>query len=183
MASPAVQQQRTNPINGRVVRRVLTYVILLIGAVIALLPFLWMISTSFMTLGEAQGLTLVPSNPQFGNYITAWERGNFTEYFINSVLITVITLVGEMTFSIMAAYAFARIQFPGRNVLFGMLLATPDALSPVAIPAGGGIVKSLLIPSERLLAFQSVYCQVLEVDPGAARGYSWSPGLEVVIWP
>jgi ABC-type glycerol-3-phosphate transport system permease component len=108
----------------RSLNRFLTYVVLIVGAVIALLPFLWMISTSFMTLGEAQGLTLIPSKLQFENYSAAWELGNFTEYFVNSLLITVITLAGEMTFSILAAYAFARIAFPGRNVLFALLLAT-----------------------------------------------------------
>jgi ABC-type glycerol-3-phosphate transport system permease component len=97
-----------------------------------------MISTSFMTLGEAQGLTLIPSKLQFQNYADAWELGNFTEYFVNSLLITAITLAGEMTFSILAAYGFARIDFPGRNVLFAMLLAT------IMIPAMVIIIPNFL---------------------------------------
>ena len=64
----------------------------------ALVPFLWMISTSFMSLGEAQGLTLIPSELRWENFAIAWEEGNFTEYYVNSILITVITLAGEMTF-------------------------------------------------------------------------------------
>ncbi len=119
-------------------RRIVTYLILIIGAVVALTPFLWMISTSFMSLGEATGLTLIPSELRFENYAVAWERGNFTEYFVNSILITGITLVGEMTFSILAAYAFARIQFPGRDVLFGLLLAT------IMIPAMVLIIPNFL---------------------------------------
>jgi ABC-type glycerol-3-phosphate transport system permease component len=124
MASQALPGRSTPLMTKRSLNRFLTYVVLIVGAVIALLPFLWMISTSFMTLGEAQGLTLIPSKLQFENYSAAWELGNFTEYFVNSLLITVITLAGEMTFSILAAYAFARIAFPGRNVLFALLLAT-----------------------------------------------------------
>jgi ABC-type glycerol-3-phosphate transport system permease component len=124
MASQALPGRSTPLMTRRSLNRFLTYVVLIVGAVIALLPFLWMISTSFMTLGEAQGLTLIPSKLQFENYSAAWELGNFTEYFVNSLLITVITLAGEMTFSILAAYAFARIAFPGRNVLFALLLAT-----------------------------------------------------------
>jgi multiple sugar transport system permease protein len=104
--------------------RILTYIILIVGAIVALTPFLWMISTSFMSLGEATGLTLIPSELRFQNYLAAWELGNFSEYFINSILITAITLAGEMTFSILAAYAFARIKFPGRDVIFALLLAT-----------------------------------------------------------
>lgn len=124
--------------SGHVTRRILTYAILAFGAIIALIPFLWMISTSFMSLGEAQGLTLIPSELRFENFGIAWQRGNFTEYFVNSVLITIITLVGEMTFSITAAYAFARIKFPGRDVLFGLLLAT------IMIPAMVIIIPNFL---------------------------------------
>lgn len=124
--------------SGHITRRILTYAILAFGAIIALIPFLWMISTSFMSLGEAQGLTLIPSELRFENFGIAWQRGNFTEYFVNSVLITIITLVGEMTFSITAAYAFARIKFPGRDVLFGLLLAT------IMIPAMVIIIPNFL---------------------------------------
>ena len=124
--------------SGRITRRVASYAILIFGAVIALTPFLWMISTSFMSLGEATGLTLIPSELRFENYLVAWERGNFTEYFVNSILITGITLLGEMTFSILAAYAFARIRFPGREVLFGLLLAT------IMIPAMVIIIPNFL---------------------------------------
>jgi ABC-type glycerol-3-phosphate transport system permease component len=114
----------TKPIPGNSVRRLLSYLILAAGAAVALFPFLWMISTSFMTLGEAQGVTLIPSELRWQNYAVAWERGDFSEYFLNSVYITLITLAGETLFSITAAYAFARIQFPGKNIIFGLLLAT-----------------------------------------------------------
>ena len=123
---------------GQLSRRVITYGILIMGAVIALAPFLWMISTSFMSLGEATGLTLIPSELHFENYQVAWERGDFTEYFTNSIMITFITLAGEMTFSILAAYAFARIVFPGRDVLFALLLTT------IMIPAMVLIIPNFL---------------------------------------
>jgi ABC-type glycerol-3-phosphate transport system permease component len=97
-----------------------------------------MISTSFMSLGEAQGITFIPSRLRIENYVTAWQRGEFSEYFINSVLITAITLAGEITFSILAAYAFARIRFPGRDAIFGLLLAT------IMIPAMVIIIPNFL---------------------------------------
>lgn len=130
--------QRPQAFSLRAPRYTATYAILIVGAVVALIPFMWMISTSFMSLGEAQGVTLIPSELRVGNYAIAWERGNFSEYFINSVLITVITLAGEMTFSILAAYAFARIRFPGRDMLFGLLLAT------IMIPAMVIIIPNFL---------------------------------------
>ncbi len=58
------------------------------------------------------------------NYLFAWSEGNFSEFLTNSVQITFITLAGQLIFSIMAAYAFARINFPGRNLIFGILLSS-----------------------------------------------------------
>lgn len=108
----------------RTVLRTLTYAVLALGAVIAMLPFLWMLSTSLMTLGEAINGRLLPEVPQWHNYVVAWKEANFSEYFVNSVQITLITLAGELTFSVLAAYAFARIRFPGRDIIFGILLST-----------------------------------------------------------
>lgn len=101
-----------------------SYGVLILGAAISLAPFVWMISTSFMSLGEAQGVALFPSEIHLENYVEAWDTGQFSEFFVNSVLISAITLAGEMLFSILAAYAFARIEFPGKNVIFGLLLST-----------------------------------------------------------
>jgi len=138
MASASTGKKSLSTRNHDAMRRIVVYMILILAAVIALTPFLWMISTSFMTLGEATGLALIPSELQFENYLSAWERGNFSEYFVNSVLITGITLLGEIVFSILAAYAFARIKFPGRDAIFGLLLAT------IMIPAMVLIIPNFL---------------------------------------
>jgi ABC-type glycerol-3-phosphate transport system permease component len=98
-----------------------------------------MLLKSVMTLGESMGSAFIPSEIHLENYAQAWEIGNFSEYFINSILITVITLTGELAFSILAAYAFARIDFPGKNLLFALLLAT------LMIPAMVTTIPNLLI--------------------------------------
>jgi ABC-type glycerol-3-phosphate transport system permease component len=111
---------------------ILTYVVLVGGMLIAILPFFWMISTSFMTLGEATGRTFVPSQMQWKNYTEAWVDGKFSIYFFNSVRITLITVSGQLVFCTMAAYAFARMQFPGKSFLFSLLLTTlmlPEAVT------------------------------------------------------
>ena len=105
-------------------RNGLTYTFLILGAVVAVIPFVWMISTSVMSLGEATGVRFFPSEIHLDNYINAWKKAQFAEYFVNSVQIVVITLVGQITFSVLAAYAFARIKFPGRDLIFGILLST-----------------------------------------------------------
>lgn len=105
-------------------RKIFIYIVLGIGASISMIPFFWMISTSLMSLGEALGATFFPSELHFENYVEAWQKAQFTEYFVNSILITLITLVGQITFSVLAAYAFARIKFPGRDFIFSVLLST-----------------------------------------------------------
>ncbi len=103
---------------------ILIFIILILGAIISLVPFIWMISTSLKSLGEALGAAFFPSEIHFENYIEAWRRAKFSEYFLNSIMITLITLAGQITFSVLAAYAFARIEFPGRDLIFSILLST-----------------------------------------------------------
>ena len=140
LTSPKDTQTSTKKL-GRIQRnmeRILIYIILILGAIISLGPFFWMISTSLMSLGEAQGVRLLPSEIHLENYAAAWKEADFSEYFINSILITIITLAGELTFSILAAYAFARINFPGRDLIFAALLST------MMIPAMVTIIPNFL---------------------------------------
>jgi ABC-type glycerol-3-phosphate transport system permease component len=108
----------------QIISRGLTYTILIMGALMAVVPFIWMISRSLMTLGDATGVQFFPSQIHLENYTEAWKEAQFAEYFVNSILITMITLSGQITFSVLAAYAFARIKFPGRDLIFGTLLST-----------------------------------------------------------
>jgi ABC-type glycerol-3-phosphate transport system permease component len=106
------------------VGRLLSYGVLLIGAMISLVPFFWMIAVSLMSLGEAIGGQLIPSELHFENFVEAWTGAEFSHFMLNSVKITVITLAGELVFSVLAAYAFARLKFPGRDIIFGILLSS-----------------------------------------------------------
>ena len=105
-------------------REIMTYLLLSMGVIIAIFPFFWMISTSLMSLGEAQGTRLIPSALHFENYVNAWQEAKFSLYMWNSVRITFLTLAGELIVSVLAAYAFARIKFPGRELIFAVLLST-----------------------------------------------------------
>jgi ABC-type glycerol-3-phosphate transport system permease component len=102
----------------------LGYAVLILGAALAAIPFLWMVSASLMNLTEISQGRILPAEPRWDNYIQAWERANFAQFMWNSARITLITLAGLLVFSIPAAYAFARMRFWGRNVLFGIMLAT-----------------------------------------------------------
>jgi ABC-type glycerol-3-phosphate transport system permease component len=104
--------------------RLVLYLILIFGAVLAVLPFFWMVSTSLMTLGETINRQWLPKAPQFENYVTAWSEANFAKYLWNTVVITATTMAGLLITSTLAGYAFARINFWGREFIFGLLLAT-----------------------------------------------------------
>ena len=117
---------------------ILTYSLLILGALLSLVPFVWMISTSLKTIGEALGASFFPSELHFENYVEAWDRANFSQYFFNSIKITAISLAGSVSISILAAYGFARIKFPGRDLIFGILLST------MMIPAMVTIIPNFL---------------------------------------
>ena len=119
-------------------RQISTYLLLTMGVIIAIYPLFWMISTSLMSIGEAQGTRILPSVVHLENYVDAWKEANFSLYMWNSVRITLLTLSGELTFSILAAYAFARIKFPGNNLIFTILLST------MMIPAMVTIIPNFL---------------------------------------
>jgi len=104
--------------------RLILYLILILGAIVAILPFFWMVSTSLMTLGETINRQWLPKVPQLENYSEAWTEARFAKYFVNSVIITFVTIAGLLTTSILSGYAFGRIKFFGKNVLFALLLAT-----------------------------------------------------------
>ncbi len=126
-------QSNANPPGPRLsVGRILTYTVLIIGALVAVVPFFYTVSVSFMNLTEATGGAWLPSKLQWRNYILAWNQASFSLYFWNSVRIAAITLVGETIICTLAAYAFARMEFPGKGLLFGLLLATmmlPEAVT------------------------------------------------------
>lgn len=124
--SRSVSSRRSNRARNirKGIGKLFLYLILISGAIIAIFPFFWMVSTSLMTLGETIQRRLLPSVPQFENYVEAWSTAQFGKYFFNSVMITVGTLAGLLLTSILAGYAFGRIEFKGRDLIFTLFLAT-----------------------------------------------------------
>jgi len=100
----------------------LPYIILILVTIISIYPFFYMISTSFMTVGEATNQYLFPKNLMFENYIKVWTSSNFQRYTFNSLIISSIIVLGILFTSVPAAYAFARIDFPFKNAIFYFLI-------------------------------------------------------------
>ena len=105
---------------------ILKYAVLLIGAFFTLLPFLWMISSSFKTPAEIIKIppVLVPAELQWQNYVEAWTAAPFGRYLINTIIITVFTTVGVLITSVLSAFAFSRLKFPGKDLVFSLFMAT-----------------------------------------------------------
>jgi ABC-type glycerol-3-phosphate transport system permease component len=97
----------------------------LLGSVMVL-PFLWMVSTSLKTLGETTIYPpeWIPSQVMWGNYLDVVRSYPFGLFALNSVRVALLATAGELVSSTVAAYAFARMSFPGRNLLFMLLMAT-----------------------------------------------------------
>ncbi|KZE49380.1 sugar ABC transporter permease [Brevibacillus parabrevis] len=97
---------------------------LLVVALLFVFPFLWMASTAFKDMSEVRQFppTLLPETWQWGNFVQAWESGPFLVFTMNSIVVAVAILILQFLTAVPAAYAFARYQFPGRNLLFGLVL-------------------------------------------------------------
>ena len=101
---------------------IIPYTILFIVMFLSVYPLLYMISVSLMTAGEASNQYLLPKELKFENYVKVWTSNNFQQYTLNSIIISAIVVVGVLCTSIPAAYAFAKINFPFRDIIFYSLL-------------------------------------------------------------
>ncbi|MEH7453234.1 carbohydrate ABC transporter permease [Gottfriedia acidiceleris] len=126
---------QTNPKLLERIKRILFYLVLIVGAFIMLMPFLWMISTSFKTSGATMVLPpeFIPKNPTTDNYKQVTEMFPMLRFLSNSLIVAILTTIGQIIFSSMAAYAFARMEFRGRDKLFLLYLATMMVPSQVTM--------------------------------------------------
>ncbi len=101
----------------------LTHLVLMTGVFCMLLPLFWMLMTSFKNNIEAVAIpmTIFPKEWEFGGYIRVWER-NIIKPYLNTVVISVGIVVCQLTTASMAAYAFARLDFPGKKWMFGIII-------------------------------------------------------------
>lgn len=104
--------------------RALTYTVLIVGVAVWLLPFLWMVLGSVKTQREilTKPITWWPQNPTFDNFSAWFTELHFTQYFSNSVIVAVVTVLGNLLFCSMVGYALAKMEFTGKKVLFTLVM-------------------------------------------------------------
>ncbi len=130
--------------------RILTYVVLSLAAIIYIAPFIWMVSKSVMNLFEANTASMIPSEIHLENYNIALVDSKFEQYFWNTIKLEVLSVIGQTVVSIFAAYAFARMRFPGRDLLFGLFLMT------IFVPSTVLLVPNLILVSNISKAFEAI---------------------------
>ena len=104
----------------------LTHLVLVVGSVVMIFPVLWMVSTSFKPPTEVLlwPPTLLPQAPTLANYATVFDTIPIVRFFLNSVLISVVSTACVVATSLVAGYVFAKFAFPGRDILFFLILIT-----------------------------------------------------------
>jgi multiple sugar transport system permease protein len=102
------------------------HIALIAGLVVMIMPFVWMILSSFKLTREIRRhpTQWIPDEPTLQNYRDLWDRLDFPRYFLNSTIAALAVTAGNLLFCSMLGYALAKLQFPGKRVLLAVMLAT-----------------------------------------------------------
>src|SRR5699024_11292131 len=104
--------------------KLLTYVALILGSVIMLFPFIWMVSTSLKPPMEIFNLNIIPETWTFDNYKKVFSESLFLKWFFNSIIIALITTLSVAFFDTLVGYIIAKFTFVGRTFIFIIILST-----------------------------------------------------------
>ena len=134
---------------------ILKHGFLLLGAAVMAFPFYWMLTTSFKSFVEAQSYppTFWPAVWHFENWAEAWNFPNtrWPRSFANTIFVATVVTLGTIVSAVLAAYAFARMQFRGRGLLFSIFLLT------IFIPNEATLIPNFVLMSRRYLGWYDTY--------------------------
>ena len=118
---------------------IVAVIVLTIVSLVWIYPFIWMISASLKTPFEifSSGLNLIPETPVFDNYVRAWDTAQFSRYMVNTVIITIGTVVLVLFRTSLAGYVIGRYQFIGRRLIVAVLVGT------IFVPVGYTIIPTV----------------------------------------
>jgi multiple sugar transport system permease protein len=127
------------------IQRSLVYLMLTVLAMAALAPILWMVSTSLKTYEQVfvWPPRWIPNPVVWHNYLDAWQAAPFGRYFLNTTILALGDVIGRLAVCSLAAYSLARLRFPGRDLFFGLFLATMMLPGQVTLVPLFLITKSL----------------------------------------
>jgi multiple sugar transport system permease protein len=182
---------------GRVAGNALAYVLLGLGAVVMIVPFLWMISTAIKPEGEVFLFPpeWIPHPIVWSNFSDALSKFPFVNASFNSLLVSSLSTLGQLFSCSLAAFAFARHRFPGRNVIFAVLMATLmipgavtlipvfvimkqlgwiDTLYPLIVPSFTGGAFGTFLLRQFFMAIPSEYDDSARLDGAGSTRILWS---------
>jgi multiple sugar transport system permease protein len=138
-------------------RTVLKHIVLTAVAIVIAFPFYWMISTAFKSFFEATQFppTAFPHELHLENFATAWGDAPWAGFFRNTLVIGVVVTLGELTTSVLAAYAFARMNFRGKGAIFFILLAT------YMIPSEATLIPNFVLVTKYLKIADTLQVQII----------------------
>ncbi len=168
-------------------RRIFAFLVLLIGACTMVVPFVWMISTSLKEANLVYTIPpkWIPDPIDWSNFKDIWSAANLITGIKNSSLITILVLALSTLTSSMAAFAFAKLRFPGKNVIFLMLLSTMmvpgivllvpnfivytklkwiDTLLPMIVPASLCNINNIFFMRQFIMGLPSDYLDAAKID-------------------
>jgi multiple sugar transport system permease protein len=169
MASVAREIPRGAPalrVPSRLLGSVARHAFLIVLALAVSYPFYFMVTSAFKDLLEATRTppTFIPTTWHPENFAEAWEKAPWGRYFLNTIFVSVAVTLGELTTAILAAYAFARMRFRGKNVIFTLFLAT------LMIPAEATLIPNFVLMSRRYLNLYDTY--TVQILPFLATAFS-----------
>lgn len=101
------------------------HAILITASILMVIPFIWMVLTAFKSLAEATAIPvqIFPARLRWENFAELFESFNFGTMYANTIIATLLRVTAQVSFAAMAGYAFARLRFPGRDIIFAVLLS------------------------------------------------------------
>ncbi|MFC1546601.1 carbohydrate ABC transporter permease [bacterium] len=140
-------------------------ILLILVSITCIFPLWWMFSSALKTQQTVfTDMSFFPSNPQWINFFIAWTKANFGIYFFNSVFYTLSVVIGVIFISSMAAFAFSRLEFPGRRIFFVMFMAT------MMIPIPGSFIALYVLLTKLRLVNTRIGYILPQINASLALG-------------
>ncbi len=164
-----VQDSVTGEVNYEKVKRMtvsfFAHTFLVLVSLACIFPLWWAFASSLKTQETVfNDLSLFPSNPHWENYLYAWTKADFSLYFLNSLFYTVTVVVGVILIASMAAYAFSRLEFRGKNFIFLILIST------MMIPIPGSFIALYVLLNKLHLVNTRLGYILPQINGGLALG-------------
>lgn len=162
--NPVPRRQSQSILSRRNLLHLVSYLILGIGGLIMIAPFLWSVATSLKPASQvfANGAFAIPWPPDFSAYTDVLARVSFGRYALNTIKVAGAITIAQLITSSLAGYSFARIEFPGRNIIFLVFLAT------MMVPAAVTLIPNFI--TMRSLGLIDTHAALILPAVGSAYG-------------